>query len=74
MNERRKGQHSAVHRLTQTRIDLALAWKDVEEHTTGEGKERAAWLIAQSLTVIKDIIDTDLGPKIIKGDENGKNY
>ena len=67
VQERRKGQHSAVHRLTQTHLDLAQAWRYVNELDEKCGKkDNALAYLGEAMKVIKNVIDEDLGPKLIK--------
>lgn len=63
--ERRKGQHSAVHRLAQVYADLILAEKEVKKLEDSDTRHRALCFIRESHAVVKHVIDTDLGPSLI---------
>lgn len=66
MNERRKGQHSAVHRLAQCYADIELAINDIEGLNDCERRHRALCFMREVRDVIRHVIDTDLGPKLVE--------
>ena len=84
IEERRKANHSAVHRLSQVFADLTLAEKEVgklnlpeyvgqhERDVYYDIRHKAIAFIKESIHVIEHVIDTDLGPRLIEGKDNGK--
>lgn len=64
--ERRQGQHNAVHRLSQVYADLVLAEKELVYFEDSERKHRCLCFIRDAYGVVKHVIDTDLGPKLVE--------
>jgi hypothetical protein len=66
MNERRQGQHRAVHRLAQVYADLVIAVNEIEGLNDCERRHRALCLTREARDVVKYVVDADLGPKLIR--------
>lgn len=73
MNERRQGQHKAVHRLAQVYADLVLAEKEIAglDGCDAERKHRVRCFINEAIMQIGYVVDKDLGLQLItKENEN----
>lgn len=69
MQERRRGQHKAVHRLAQVYADLILAEREVEGlQADQDRRHRALCFIREAAQVVQHVVDTDLGPQLTKGE------
>lgn len=75
MQERRQGTHKAVHRLAQVYADVIIAISEVEgigvDYQFQDRKHRSLCLLREVRDVVRHVVDTDLGLKLIKEDENG---
>lgn len=66
MIERRMGQHKAVHRLAQVYADLVVAVNEVEGLNDCDRRHRALCLLKDARDTVQHVVDTDLGPRLIK--------